>query len=216
VIIPGSGVRTDLLTPSADSGASLRASLKLEGASVVVLMVSRVLRSKGVLELAHAARQVRRADPTIAFLLAGPADDASLDALTEHELAELRREVQWLGARDDVKELLALADIFVFPSFYREGVPRVLLEAASMGLPLVAADAAGSRDVVDDGVNGFLVPPQDAPAIAQAVLRLAREPELRSRFGAESRRRAIDEFDLAVIAERTASLYRELLATDHP
>ena len=82
-----------------------------------------------------------------------------------------------------------------------------------MALPLVAADVAGSREVVEHGVNGFLVPPRDSPAIAEAVLRLAHEPELRARLGAQSRRRAVAYFDLAVIAERTTSMYRELLPT---
>ena len=82
-----------------------------------------------------------------------------------------------------------------------------------MALPLVAADVAGSREVVEHGVNGFLVPPRDSPAIAEAVLRLAREPELRARLGAQSRRRAVAKFDLALIAERTKLLYRELLPT---
>ena len=102
--------------------------------------------------------------------------------------------------------------MFVFPSYYREGVPRVLLEAASMGLPLVAADVPGSRDVVTDGVNGFLVPPRDPGAIADAVLRLANEPELRERFGERSRERAVTQFAFTVVAERTESVYRELLA----
>jgi glycosyltransferase involved in cell wall biosynthesis len=80
-----------------------------------------------------------------------------------------------------------------------------------MALPLVAADCPGSRDVVDDGVNGFLVPPKDPAAIAQAVLRLARQPELRASFGERSRERAVSRFDVSVVADRTQSLYEELL-----
>jgi glycosyltransferase involved in cell wall biosynthesis len=217
MVIPGSGVRTELFCPAVGAAeAAYRAELGLREGGLVVLMVSRVLRSKGVLELARAAHAVRREDSAIQFLLAGPSDAESLDALTAAELQELRNAITWIGPRRDVKRLLALADVFVFPSFYREGVPRVLLEAASMALPLVAADVAGSRDVVEHGVNGFLVPPRDSPAIAEAVLRLAREPELRARLGAQSRRRAVAYFDLAVIAERTTSLYRELLPTVRP
>ena len=175
-------------------------------------MVSRLMRAKGVLEFAAASRAVRLEDPTVTFLLVGPADTESLDALTAPELDEVRGSLTWVGERDDVKEILELADIFVFPSFYREGIPRVLLEAASMGLPLVAADVPGSREVVEHEVNGLLVPPHDPRALAQAVLRLTASPELRARFGASSRARAVWHFDLSVIAERTELLYRRLLA----
>jgi glycosyltransferase involved in cell wall biosynthesis len=219
IVISGSGVRTDLLAPDASGRAdehAYRSELGLEENGLVVLMISRILRSKGVLELARAAHEVRQHDATIQFLLVGSDDTESLEALTSGETAELRDSVNCIGYRTDVKRLLSLADLFVFPSFYREGVPRVLLEAASMALPLVAADVPGSRDVVEDGVNGFLVPPRDSRAISEAVLRLSREPELRAQLGAAARRAAIARFDLDVIAGRTRSLYRELLPTVGP
>lgn len=211
-VIPGSGVRTDLFAPGAAEAKPLRRELELPESGVVVVMISRILRSKGVLDFAAAGCAARLANPTVSFLLVGPADPESLDALTVREFEELRGSITWVGRRSDVKDILGLADIFVFPSFYREGVPRVLLEAASMGLPLVAADVPGSREVVEDGVNGFLVPPRDPRAITEAVLRLAGAPELRQRFGESSRRRAVARFDLSVVAERTESLYRDLFA----
>jgi glycosyltransferase involved in cell wall biosynthesis len=212
-VIPGSGVETGHFEP-AEPGAESLARTELVGSrgGVLVVMVSRVMRAKGVLEFAAAARVARAVDPTLTFLLVGAEDAESIDALTPRELEELRGSLTWLGRRDDVKEILELADVFVFPSFYREGIPRVLLEAASMGLPLVAADVAGSREVIEEGVNGFLVPPRDPAAIAEAVLRLAGAPELRRQFGARSRARARERFDLSVVAERTGALYAGLLA----
>jgi len=211
-VIPGSGVRTDVFAPvGREAALRKRGELGL-GDAMAVVMVSRVLRAKGVLEFAAAARAVRAVEPEIRFLLVGPDDRDSLDALTAAELDELREGVTWLGPRNDVREILGLADIFVFPSYYREGVPRVLLEAASMGLPLVAADVPGSRDVVENGANGFLVPPRDPDAVAEAVLRLAETRELRVRFGERSRERAVTQFAFTVVAERTESVYRELLA----
>ncbi len=216
-VIPGSGVRTDVFVPApAVDTASRRRELGLAESGLLVVMVSRIMRPKGVLELAAAARAVRIADPSVCFLLVGPADTESMDALSAGELEQVRGALTWVGPRNDVREILALADIFVFPSFYREGIPRVLLEAASMGLPLVAADVPGSRDVVEDGVNGFLVAPRDAGAIAEALLRLAGAPDLRRRFGEESRARAVSRFDLSVVADSTEALYRSLLAVKRP
>jgi glycosyltransferase involved in cell wall biosynthesis len=210
-VIPGSGVQTAVFAPAApEAAAELRTGIGLDG-DIVALMITRLVRSKGVLEFAAAAKAARSANPAVTFLLVGPEDADSLDAMTPEELDDVRDSVTWLGQRDDVRDVLAAADIFVFPSFYREGVPRVLLEAASMGLPLVAADVPGSRDVVEDGVNGFLVPPRDATAIAEAVLRLAAAPELRQRFGANSRERALARFDLTHVAARIEAVYRDLL-----
>jgi glycosyltransferase involved in cell wall biosynthesis len=212
-VIPGSGVRTDLFAPGHANAKPLeRNELELPEGGLVVVMISRVLRSKGVLDFAAAARETRRKDPTINFLLVGPADVESLDALTASEIERLRDAVTWIGPRTDVKNVLAASDIFVFPSFYREGIPRVLLEAASMGLPLVAADVPGSREAVEDGVNGMLTPPRDSHAISEAVLHLAEAPELRQRLGESSRARAIERFDSSIIAERTETMYRTLLA----
>jgi glycosyltransferase involved in cell wall biosynthesis len=212
LVIAGSGVRTDVFAPiDLESARRVRLEHGLRD-EIAVVMVSRVIRSKGVLEFAAAARVARTKSPAVRFILVGPEDRASLDALTTTELEAVRESVTWLGPRNHVREILGMADIFVFPSFYREGVPRALLEAASMALPLIAADVPGSRDIVDDGVNGYLVPPRDPAAIVDAVLRLAASPDLRLRFGEQSRKRAVLRFDLAAVAARMASVYHELLA----
>jgi glycosyltransferase involved in cell wall biosynthesis len=135
-----------------------------------------------------------------------------MDRLEPAELATLERELVWTGPRDDVPALLAAADVMAFPSGYGEGIPRVLLEAASMALPIVTTDAPGCREVVVEGENGLLVPIGDAAALTAALERLADEPALRRRFGEKGRERALRRFDLAVVAERTRLLYRELLA----
>jgi N,N'-diacetylbacillosaminyl-diphospho-undecaprenol alpha-1,3-N-acetylgalactosaminyltransferase len=106
---------------------------------------------------------------------------------------------------------LAASDVFVFPSAYREGIPRVLLEAASMGLPLVTTNSPGCNEVVEDGVNGFLVPVRDSAALSQAILRLIRQPEMRQRFGVVSRQRAVERFDLAIVTEQIRLMYQQLL-----
>ena len=215
-VIAGSGVRTDVFTPAAngDATSASRADLGLAGDALVVTMISRVTRTKGVLDFAAAARKIRALRPEIEFVLAGAADGEGFDALNERELAELDGSVRWIGFRDDVREILAFTDVFVFPSYYREGVPRVLMEAASMGLPLIAVDAPGSTDVVEDGRNGILVPPRNVDAIVAAVLRLADDSLLRSRLGRQSRALVVSRHDLRLVVQQTRSCYRELLRAD--
>jgi len=214
-VIPGSGVHTDLLDPARVSQLEreqARAELGVSSRMLLVTMVSRLIRSKGVMEFAVAAQTVRERHLEVAFLLVGPADEESVDRLTPTELSQLARVVTWTGARKDIPAVLAASDILVLPSFYREGIPRVLLEAASMGLPIVTTDSPGCREVVEHGVNGFLVPPRDPDALAQVILHLVDEPETRERFGRASRQRAVERFDLSRIADQTRSIYRELLA----
>ena len=218
-VVPGSGVRTDLLDPALVSAAErrrVRASLGVPADAPLVTMVSRVIRTKGVAEFAAAARDLRRRVPGSHFLLVGAADPNSVDRLGPGELAGLAAAVHWPGPRRDVPQVLAASDLFVLPSYLREGIPRALLEAASMGLPLVTTDTPGCKDVVEDGVNGSLVPARDAEALARAVRRLLMQPELRERFGRESRRRAVSLFDLSVVVGQTRALYQELLARKAP
>jgi len=215
-MIPGSGVRTDVFSRQAVDKAEvkqLRVDLGLSHEDVVVTMISRLIRSKGVLEFAEAARIVKCHHDHVRFLLVGPDDRESVDRLGLDELKMLSESVTWLGERPNIPLILALSDIFVLPSFYREGVPRVLLEAASMGLPLIATKSPGCVEVVHDGVNGFLVPPCDSKALAKAIETLVQAPSLRHTLGLASRELAVTSFDLSVIAQETANLYCRLLSS---
>lgn len=214
LVIPGSGVPTERFDParvSAAQRAALRTELGLPQDAVVVTMISRVIRSKGVLEFVAAAQQLATSHPNVRFLLVGPRADDSVDRLNESELTVLNKVVSWPGARRDILTVLAASDMFTLPSAYREGIPRVLLEAASMELPLITSDAPGCREVAVHEQNGLLIPPGDATALAAAIARLADEPEVRRRLGLMSRQRATERFDLAVVANQTSKLYGELL-----
>jgi glycosyltransferase involved in cell wall biosynthesis len=215
VLVPGSGVRTDRLDPARfapEARAKLRAELGLGPDELVVIMVTRVIRSKGVTLLLAAARALRASRPRLRFLLVGAHEPESMDRLSEPELASLHAELLWTGARRDVPALLAASDVMAFPSGYGEGIPRVLLEAAAMALPIVTTDAPGCREVVEPGVNGIRIPVGDAAALTAALQQLADDPALRRRFGANGRARAVERFDLGVVVERTRLLYRGLLA----
>lgn len=175
-------------------------------------MVSRLIRSKGVLEFMAAAQEVGARFPHVRFLLVGPSDDESVDRLNSTELTQLKQTLTCPGPRRDIPAVMAVSDIFVLPSAYREGIPRVLLEAASMGLPIVTTDSPGCNEVVEHDVNGLLVPVGNPAALSQSILHLFEQPELRQRFGQASRHRAVERFDILIIADQTRSVYQELLA----
>jgi glycosyltransferase involved in cell wall biosynthesis len=162
-----------------------------------------------VLEFARAARRVAESHPNVRFVLVGPDDTDSVDRLDEAELGELRTSLDWLGPRDDVRDLMAASDVFALPTWYREGIPRVLLEAASMELPLVASRMPGCEDAVRSGWNGTLVTPKDPESLADAIGALAADGDRRRLFGGRSREMAVSVFGLEVIAEATARSYRE-------
>jgi N,N'-diacetylbacillosaminyl-diphospho-undecaprenol alpha-1,3-N-acetylgalactosaminyltransferase len=126
----------------------------------------------------------------------------------------LKRDVHWLGHRSDIPSILSISDIFVLPSIYREGIPRVLLEAAAMKLPIVTTNSPGCKEVVENGVNGFLVPAHDSTALSNAITSLVKAPELRQRFGQASQQRAVERFDTAVISGQTRNVYEQFISND--
>lgn len=214
VIIPGSGIPTDILDPAlvtTSEQMKLRAEFNVARDVLLVTMIARVISTKGVAEYAAAANVVRQRYPLTRFLLVGPDDMESMDRLTPAERTQLAAEVTLTGARKDIRLILAASDLFVLPS-YREGIPRTVLEAASMALPIVTTNVPGCRDVVEDGVNGLLVPARNAEALARAILRLIERPELRHQFGESARRRAVACFSLTAIASQIRSIYRQMLA----
>jgi len=176
-------------------------------------MVGRMLWHKGVAEFVAAARRVRQVFPGTVFVLVGPSDPGNPAQVPPEELRAWEAEgvVRYLGVRDDVRDLLAAADVAVLPS-YREGIPRVLIEAAAMGRPLVATDVPGCREVIRDGINGFLVPAKDPAALAAAIEALLKDPGLRAEFGAASRRLAEERFSDRKVVARILGLYAELLS----
>jgi len=173
---------------------------------VVVLMVARAIWHKGIREFYEAARVLKRED--IRFLLVGDTDEGNPSCAPADFLQGPN--VAWLGHRDDIKELIALCDVFVLPS-YREGVPRTLLEASAMSKAMVTTDTVGCREVVEDGVNGLLVPVRDVGALASAIARLVDDPLLRSRLAENARSKAVKEFDIRPITREYLDLYAEFI-----
>jgi len=162
---------------------------------ITFTLVARLLREKGVLEFVQAARLIKERHPSTRFLLLGAIDD-NPGSLREADLQPWVQAgiIEWSG-QVDVKPWLAQTSVFVLPS-YREGVPRSTQEAMAMGRAVITTDAPGCRETVVDGINGFLVPPRDVPALAAAMQRFIDEPALIARMGAESRRLAEERFDV--------------------
>ena len=201
-VVPGSGVDLERFR---DDGAGLRES----SSNVVVLIVARLLKEKGIGEFVDAARLLRSRLGDVSFRILGGIDTSNPAAVTQDELDGWLREgaVDWLGHAEDVRPALRAADIVVLPSYYPEGTPRSLLEAAAMGKVIVTTDTVGCRNVVEHGVTGFLVPPRDARRLSQAIFELATSAELRARMGAAGRRKMETEFDERIVIEKTLDAY---------
>jgi glycosyltransferase involved in cell wall biosynthesis len=202
--------RTETATTS-----ELRAQFGLNDAEVV-LTVSRLTVQKGIPTLLEAAKIVHEARPKVRFLLVGPRESEGPFAVDQALIERHAPYVIATGARSDVPALLGIADLFAFPTEYREGIPRVLLEAGLAGVPIVASRMPGCDDVVAENWNGRLVPPRDPRSLAAAILDLLQDPARARTMG----RRSIDlvrrEFDLNVVADRYAKLYRQLLSRGSP
>lgn len=215
MVIPGSGVPTDKFDPAVIDPVDklkLRAELGLKPGEIVVTLVSRVIRTKGVMEFMEAAKLMKADYPKVRFLLVGPNDTDTIYSLNSDELSALEENVIWPGPRRDIPTVLAISDIFVYPSSHMEGIPRVLLEAASMGLPIITTDSPGCNDVVQDGVNGFFVPANDPHRLSGSIAQMIEQPELRDQFAKAARQCAVERFDLSIIAEQTCNVYTRYLA----
>ena len=187
-IVAGSGVDVDAF-----------AAMPQPEGPPTFLMVARLLGDKGVREYAEAARTVRAQRPSWRFRLVGWID-ANPAAIRSEELDAWVREgsVEFAGRLDDVRGELARASVFVLPS-YREGRPKSVLEALASARPVITTDAIGCRETVREGVEGLLVPPRDAQALARACLRLGDDPALRAAMGARARQRAVEQFDVRIV-----------------
>ena len=204
-VIPGSGVDTARFAPSPEPAGPVRATL-----------VSRMLWDKGVGEFVEAARAARARRPELRFTLIGAPDEGNPAAVPLARLEAWHADgvVEWQGRRDDIRAVWRDSHIAVLPSYYAEGLPKALIEAASCARPIVAADVPGSREIAREGESALLVPPRDPAALAASILRLADDPALRARLGAGGRRLVEREFSEERIAAATLALWRRLLESD--
>jgi glycosyltransferase involved in cell wall biosynthesis len=213
LVLLGNGIDLDrfraVRTPEASARA--RRALGVDDSAIVVGTVGRLVWQKGFRELFAAARHLRSLRDDVVFVVVGPEDTAKGDALGPEDIAEARAigNLVFTGHRDDVEDLYAGFDMYALPS-YREGFPRSAMEAAACGVPVIATDIRGCRQVVDHDRTGLLVPVHNGDALALAIAALAADPARRSDMGARGRQKAEAEFDDRVVIERTLDAYRSL------
>jgi glycosyltransferase involved in cell wall biosynthesis len=202
VLIAGSGVDTHALTPLPEPPPPVTAAY-----------VGRMLADKGVVTLIEAFALLAKRDVKLQLLLAGDTDKENPGSLAPDQLREFASlyGINWLGHVADIREVWARAHFAVLAS-RREGLPKSLLEAAACGRAMVATDAPGCREIAIEGETALTVPVGDASALAAAMAKLAGDPALRKRFGANARRLVESKFSADAIGRATVALYDELVA----
>ncbi|MFW6092716.1 MAG: glycosyltransferase family 4 protein [Pseudomonadota bacterium] len=198
-LIPGSGVPVERFRPVA----------RRRRVPVVVL-VARLIWEKGVREFVEASRILYARGVQARFVLVGSIDRESRGGIPEEALCAWQRQgvIEWWGQREDMPEVLAQADIACLPSYYREGIPMTLLEAAASGLAIVTTDTPGCREVVSEGDNGRLVPARAVAELADALHELIGNECLRRRMGERSRAMAVERFAEEQVVAASLAVYQ--------
>ncbi len=189
--VPGSGVNTDLILPV----------VKRYRKAVVFLLCARLVGEKGIVEYMQAAEGLKKKFPHAVFRLIGK-KALHPSAVREELIKQYQKKgvIEYLGETDDIDTVLNDIDVLVHPSYYKEGVPRVLLEGLSKGLPLITTDSVGCRETVVHGENGLLIPPKDVAALTNAMhFMIKADKSILAKMGQLSRKKAITEFDENIV-----------------
>jgi glycosyltransferase involved in cell wall biosynthesis len=194
-ILPGEGINTEYFFPQTHKPVARSRAFQF-------LMATRLLKSKGIGVYVEAARMLKKRNPDIRFELIGFFEKNHPDSITEHELRYWQKKgiIQYNGFARDVRPFLRQADCFIFPSFYHEGIPRCLLEAASMEVPIITSNTTGCREVVEDGKNGFLCAINDVAGLVKKMEEMmALSSVQRSEMGKKGRALVMEKFDVSRI-----------------
>lgn len=205
ILIQGSGVDMNQNHPS---------KREPEGEKVKFLVLSRLIAPKGIREFVEAAREVEKRLPgKCEFVLAGAIDPENPQRISEEELAEWQREgiVKWIGVVPNAVEAFKSASVAVLPSYWLEGLPRSMVEAAAMGLPVITTSNSGCKDAVVDGVTGFMIPPREVAPLIEAMMKLAESKELREKMGAAGREFVQERYSVETVVAKTVAVYERAL-----
>lgn len=195
--ILGAGVDTKAFSPS-----------NIENPFLTVMMASRLIREKGVWDFVRVAEILKRDKVPVRMVLVGEPDFGNPSSITRKEFRDIKNNpaIECWGFCEDMGQTLNKADVFCLPSFYREGLPRVLVEAASCGLVILTTDTVGCREVVR-GNNGFLFKPHDCDGMANAICWLVKNASERKQMGLASRQIALKDFDSRIVIRETADVF---------
>jgi len=215
LITGGSGVDVTEYQPNtrnSPQSIEIRRSLGIPQDAFVALFVGRLQLDKGLIEFVEAARIIKQKRKDIVFVVVGAPDPGNKRSVKTSMLKQWKSEgnVIFTGRREDVPHLMAMSNTITTPTFYREGIPRTLLEAAATGLPLVGTNMPGVREVIRHEENGLLIPTRDSKALADAVETLANDPIKSKSYGAASLSRAINEFNHRKVIGEYITMYKEL------
>ncbi|QPC91654.1 glycosyltransferase [Mesorhizobium sp. INR15] len=213
-LIAGSGIDVDAFAAARHSGpsaAAMREEFGLQAAEIVIF-VGRLTRQKGIPTLLAAVPRILSERPNARFVLVGPRESEGPFGVDKAQIDRLAPHVMALGPRQDVSALLGMADLFAFPTQYREGIPRVLLEAGLAGLPIVASRMPGCNDVVKDGWNGYLVAPRDVNGLASRIIDILSDRTQAKIMGGRSVGFVRERFALSGVVDQYCDLYQSVLA----
>ena len=180
----------------------------------IVLFASRLLRQKGVEDFVSSARITKTRFSNLRFVIAGEPDKDNPNSVSSEQLKlwHEQGDIEWLGYVDNMNELFSSVKIIVLPTFYGEGIPKVLIEAASCCIPIVATDVPGCREIVNDGINGFLVPVGSPELISEKILQLVQEPVKCIEMGNKGRELVAKYFSIDQVNKETLAVYSSMLS----
>ena len=201
-VVPGTGIDTEKFIP-----------VPPPNSVPLTILPSRMIWDKGVGEFVEAAKMIRESGVNARFALVGNNDSGNPTCIPFDKLTQWQKEgnVEWWGWQDDVATVISMSHIICLPS-YREGLPKILIEAASCGRPIVTTDVPGCREVVEDGVNGFLVPAKNAEKLKDALLKLIENEELCIKMGEASRKFAEQRFSNHIVNDAIYAVYQKAIA----
>ena len=200
-LILGSGVNCSVFSP-----------MPAKVGDVMVMLPARMLFDKGIYEFVNAVTLLKADYPKVKFVLVGRADDGNPAIIPTKQLRawEMAGLIEWWGYKRNMNEVLNMATMVVLPS-YREGLPKVLLEAAACSKPIISTNVPGCKEIVRHEVNGLLIPAKDEVALAEAIRRLLDNPEFARQLGENGREIVINEFSEELVVEKTFEVYDLLL-----
>ncbi len=204
-LLPGSGVDLEKFAPK----------ISKDNEKFTFLLLGRLLKEKGIYEFVESAKIVRKEDK-VKFQLLGFIDSKNPIAIRKSEIDKWHNDgvIEYLGFTNDVRGFILNSDCVVLPSYYGEGIPKSLLEAASMGKPLITTDHTGCREVVEDGVNGYICQPKNVEDLSKKMIKMLNLKEIElKKMGLKSREKVVKDFDEKIVLDAYRSLVQKLIGT---